>query len=66
MGSVAVFLGLRAEARIRSAGGAVGGSGMARAGWIVGLIGIVLGIVFLLLTTGHFFFTVSNGAKGGP
>jgi hypothetical protein len=66
MGTVAVFLGLRAQARIKGSGGTVGGAGMARAGWIIGLIAIVLGAVFLVLTIGPFFFKVTNGAKGGP
>lgn len=56
LGSVAVFLGLRARDRIKRAGGAVGGGGMAQAAWIIGVCAIVLGLVMTVMTIGSFVY----------
>jgi hypothetical protein len=52
LGPIAVFLGLRAQSRIKAAAGAIGGGGLALAGWITGLAAFCVGFLFLLLTIG--------------
>ena len=64
-GSVAVFLGLRARSRIKRSAGMLQGGGLALAGWIAGLCGIVLGLVFAVLLLGLFMAMQSGGGKGG-
>ena len=64
LGSVAVFLGLRARGRIKHAGGGVGGAGMALAGWIIGLCAIVLGVVLAAATIGSSLFAGPGPGKG--
>ena len=52
VGPVAFFLGNSARGRIQASGGTVGGSGMATAGMILGIIGsvfLLLGILYGLL-----------------
>ena len=48
LGAVAVFLGLTARSRIKKSGGVLGGGGMALAGWIAGVVGIVIGLAWAL------------------
>jgi hypothetical protein len=48
LGAVAVFLGLTARSRIKKSGGVLGGGGMALAGWIAGVVGIVVGLAWAL------------------
>jgi hypothetical protein len=52
LGPIALFLGLHARSRIKASGGAIGGGGLAMAGWITGLAALCVGAVFLLLTIG--------------
>ena len=68
LGSIAVFLGLRARRRIKRSGGALAGGGMALAGWIVGLVGIVIGLVWFVFLFGLFMAmnATGDGAKGLP
>jgi uncharacterized protein DUF4190 len=67
LGTVALFLGLGARRRIKRSGGALGGGGMALAGWIVGLVGIVMGLLWGLFLMGLYLAMVSGGpGKGGP
>jgi hypothetical protein len=47
LGALAITFGLVARGRIRRSGGMVGGSGMATAGWILGICGVVIGIAFI-------------------
>ena len=63
LGAVAVFLGLTARRRIKQSGGALGGGGMALAGWICGLVGIGLGLLWAVYLLG-LFFAMSSGGKG--
>ena len=60
-GSVAVFLGLTARSRIKRSGGALGGGGIALAGWIVGLFGIVIGLLWFLFLFSLYMAMVSTG-----
>lgn len=64
LGSVAVFLGLRARSRIKGAGGAVSGAGMAQAAWIIGVCAILLGLVMTAITIGSFLYVTPQGKKG--
>jgi hypothetical protein len=64
LGSVAVFLGLRARSRIKGVGGMVGGAGMAQAAWIIGVCAIVLGLVMTAITIGSFLYASPSGKKG--
>ena len=58
LGPIAIFLGLNARNRIRAAQGTLGGSGFAKAGWIMGTVGLVLGaaILFFVVVFYGFFF----------
>lgn len=47
-GAIALFLGLRARGQIKASGGALGGYGMAQAGWIIGLVSLILGVLELV------------------
>jgi len=49
LGPIAIFLGLSSQRRIRASGGALGGGGMAMAGWIVGMVATGLGAVYALI-----------------
>jgi hypothetical protein len=67
MGSVAVFLGLSSRRRINRSGGQLQGGGLALAGWIVGLCGIVLGVLIAILFLGLFLAMQSTSTgTGGP
>ena len=57
LGPIAIFLGLNARNRIRAAGGTVGGSGFAMAGWIMGVVATVLGAAYLFFFIAFFGFT---------
>jgi len=46
---IALILGRSAEKRIEASGGTIGGEGLAKAGWILGIIGIGLGIFFVVV-----------------
>jgi len=52
-GPVAIYLGLRAQHRIRDSGGALGGYSLAIGGWVTGLVAtcigalIIVGFIFL-------------------
>ena len=52
---LALIFGIIAARQIKRSAGAVTGSGLARAGWIMGLIGLIVGAVFWALSaTGAF------------
>lgn len=64
LGVTAVIVGRMSLARIRESGGALGGYGLAQAGWITGLVGGALGLIYSLLTVGTLilaFFATANG-----
>lgn len=62
LGAISVTLGLWSRWRIRRSGGALGGSGIATAGWIVGVCAFGFGGVSALLWIG----LLSAGTSGGP
>ncbi|HXC77624.1 MAG TPA: hypothetical protein VNU19_11280 [Candidatus Acidoferrum sp.] len=64
LGVTAVILGRMSLGRIRESGGALGGSGLAQAGWITGLVGGSLGLIYALIAVGLIiltFFATANG-----
>lgn len=52
LGTVAIFLGLQAKREIAASGGTQTGTGIAQAGFVVGIIVVVIGVlqIGLLLT----------------
>lgn len=48
-GIPAYIIGKKAEREILASNGALGGAGLAKAGWIMGLIAIILGIIGLVV-----------------
>jgi hypothetical protein len=48
-GIPAVVVGLVSQRRISSAGGGLGGSGLALAGWICGIAGILVAAIYVVL-----------------
>jgi hypothetical protein len=68
LGALAIFFGLRSRRRIKKAGGALAGGGMALAGWIVGAVGLVTGLLWFAFLFALFMAMISggSGAKGGP
>ncbi len=48
-GPIAIYLGFRAQHRIRGSGGGLAGNGLAMAGWITGLISTCIGALVLLI-----------------
>ena len=64
LGAVAVFLGLTARSRIKRSGGALGGGGMALAGWVLGLVGIIVGGAWALYLFALYMAMSAGGGKG--
>jgi hypothetical protein len=61
LGPVALFLGLRARTKIRASGGAIGGGGLAMAGWITGLVAACLGALILVVFIGFIVLVAVTG-----
>ena len=63
-GPVAIFLSSAAKKEIAASGGVQGGAGQAKAGLILGIIGIVgwLAYIVLVLSTGGFEFSTSTSS----
>jgi hypothetical protein len=57
---IAIVLGRSAERRIKESNGTLGGEGLARAGWIIGIVGVVTGTLFVLLFLGIFVFSFAT------
>ncbi len=57
LGPLAIYFGRASLGRIRASGGVLGGSGMATAGWIIGLVAAIVGGLFLLLIVGTWVLT---------
>ena len=64
LGAVAVFMGLTARSRIKRSGGVLGGGGLALAGWLLGLLGILVGAAWALYLFA-LFMAMSPGAGKG-
>ena len=59
IGIVAWVLGKQAEREIRASGGRLGGDGMAKAGWIMGIIGTVGSLLYLAFIAVIMVFTIA-------
>ena len=46
---IAIVLGRSAEKRIEASAGTLGGEGLAKAGWILGIIGVAMGLFFIVV-----------------
>ena len=64
LGAVALGLGLSARSRIKRSGGVLGGGGMALAGWILGVVGLLIGLVWGVFLLGMYMAMTSGGGKG--
>ena len=60
-GITAVILGRMSLRKINASGGMVGGRGLAQAGWICGLVGAVLGLLYGLFSIAVLIFGATNG-----
>jgi hypothetical protein len=49
LGPIALAQGLAAKKRIAAAGGTIGGAGLAQAGYVLGIIGTVMGALIILV-----------------
>jgi hypothetical protein len=66
LGPVAVYLGLRSRRKIKASAGAIGGGGLAMAGWITGLVAAVIGALFLIVFIGAIVLVGVNGGFASP
>ncbi len=62
---VAFFIGNGSRNRIRASGGTLGGSGMATAGWILGIIGMVYLVIVILVVILNIILSASAARSGG-
>lgn len=46
---IAIVLGKQSEKKIKESGGVLIGDQMAKAGWILGIVGLILGVVWLVM-----------------
>lgn len=60
-GITGVILGRMSLRKINASGGTIGGRGLAQAGWICGLVGAVLGLLYGLFSIGLLIFGATNG-----
>ncbi len=66
LGVTAVILGRMALGRIRNSNGALGGYGIAQAGWICGLVAAGLSAISLLITLAIGAFTIFSIIQASP
>ena len=52
LGLTALILGRMSLGKIRASGGALGGGGLAQAGWITGLVAGSLGLLYVIFAVG--------------
>ena len=64
LGASAVILGVRARRRVKESGGLLGGGGIALAGLIAGICGIVAGLVWGLFLLALFMAMTGSGSGG--
>ncbi len=58
LGITALILGRVSLRKIRASGGMLGGQGLAQAGWITGIVGGVLGLIYLLAIVAIYGFAI--------
>jgi len=65
LGVAAVIVGRMALGKIRAAGGALGGHGLAQAGWICGLVAAILGGIYGLVQLAFLAFALFGAFSSG-
>ena len=65
LGPIAYFVGNSARQRILASGGAIGGEGMANAGRILGIIGAILSVLFIVFWVLTFGLAMVGNRTGG-
>lgn len=58
---IAIVLGRQSERRVKESGGTLTGDQMAKAGWILGIIGLVLSVFWVLVFFGMFSTMMMGG-----
>jgi hypothetical protein len=66
LGPIAIYLGLRSRRQIKESGGALGGYGLAQAGWIIGLCAAILGALYLIFVVGFVAIVAISGIHISP
>jgi hypothetical protein len=67
LGATAVILGRMSLGKIRASGGMLGGHGLAQAGWITGLVGGSLGLLYAIFAVGLVVLALfGNGIPSPP
>jgi hypothetical protein len=66
LGIAAIALGRVALGRIRASNGALGGAGLAQAGWICGLVAGIPSAIYLVFTVGVLVFSLATGGFSTP
>jgi hypothetical protein len=61
LGVAAFIVGRMSLSKIRAAGGAIGGRGLAQAGWICGLVAAILGAIYGLFNLVLLIFGIAGG-----
>ena len=64
-GVTAIVLGRVSLGKIRAANGAIGGRGLAQAGWICGLVAAVIGALYAIFTIVLAVLGISGAFNGG-
>ena len=64
LGIPAVILGRKSLGRIRASGGALGGHGLAQAGWIMGLVAGSVGLLYALFSIGVLILAAVMSTNG--
>jgi ABC-type Fe3+ transport system permease subunit len=64
LGIPAYIVGKRAEREVLASQGTLSGAGLAKAGWILGLIAMILSVLALLLVIGLFAVTSVSSTSG--
>ena len=59
------FLGFRAGPLITSVSGTLGGSGMATAGWVLGIVGMAFLVIWILVVILNIVLGASAARSGG-
>ena len=67
LGLTALILGRMSLGKIRASGGALGGGGLAQAGWITGLVAGSLGLLYVIFAVGLVVLALfGNGIPSPP
>jgi hypothetical protein len=67
LGVAALVLGRMSLGRIQASGGALGGFGLAQAGWITGVVGGSIGLLYAIFAVGLVVLAlIGNGIPSPP